>query len=95
MLISMPTDDRGPGRDYGAVLWEPSQRSVAEARITGYAAWLVWRTFYLGRLQGLESKFRVIGDWAFGSLFERYTARLELQRASATAGVDPPAVRAA
>jgi acetoacetyl-CoA synthetase len=28
------------GRDYGAVLWEPSERSVAEARITGYAAWL-------------------------------------------------------
>jgi acetoacetyl-CoA synthetase len=57
MLISMPTDDRGPrggdrtprrgassaknpGRGYGAVLWEPSERSVAEARITGYAAWL-------------------------------------------------------
>jgi acetoacetyl-CoA synthetase len=40
MLISMPTDDCGAGRDYGAVLWEPSERSVAEARITGYAAWL-------------------------------------------------------
>src|SRR5215472_13472862 len=28
------------GRDYGAVLWEPSEQSVRDARITGYAAWL-------------------------------------------------------
>ena len=28
------------GRDYGATLWEPSERSVRDARITGYAAWL-------------------------------------------------------
>jgi acetoacetyl-CoA synthetase len=28
------------GRDYGATLWEPTERSVREARITGYAAWL-------------------------------------------------------
>jgi acetoacetyl-CoA synthetase len=39
MLISMPTDDLG-GRDYGAVLWEPGERSVRDARITGYAGWL-------------------------------------------------------
>src|SRR3984893_16769796 len=28
------------GRDYGATLWEPTERSVRDARITGYAAWL-------------------------------------------------------
>jgi acetoacetyl-CoA synthetase len=28
------------GRDYGKVLWEPSERAVRDARITGYAAWL-------------------------------------------------------
>jgi acetoacetyl-CoA synthetase len=39
MLISMPTDELG-GRDYGAVLWKPSEQSVRDARITGYAAWL-------------------------------------------------------
>jgi acetoacetyl-CoA synthetase len=36
-------DGPGPalgGRDYGAVLWEPSEQSVRDARITGYAAWL-------------------------------------------------------
>ena len=39
-----PADQAGPaaalGRDYGATLWAPSERSVREARITGYAAWL-------------------------------------------------------
>src|ERR1700730_1592417 len=40
-----PADQAGPatalgGRDYGATLWEPTERSVREARITGYAAWL-------------------------------------------------------
>jgi len=28
------------GRDYGATLWEPSEESIREARITGYMAWL-------------------------------------------------------
>jgi len=54
--------------------------NVLGIKLTGFAAWLLWRTFYLGRLQGLESKFRVIGDWALGAFFERYTARLELDR---------------
>ena len=53
MLMPMPTDeqvtagnpDDDPatvlgGRDYGATLWEPSEQSVREARITDYLAWL-------------------------------------------------------
>jgi acetoacetyl-CoA synthetase len=28
------------GRDYGAVLWEPTPESIAAARVTGYARWL-------------------------------------------------------
>jgi acetoacetyl-CoA synthetase len=41
----MPTHDdqvtaAAGGRDYGATLWEPSERSVRSARITNYAAWL-------------------------------------------------------
>ena len=44
MLMPMPTDDQAAaapgGRDYGATLWEPSERSVRGARITGYLAWL-------------------------------------------------------
>jgi acetoacetyl-CoA synthetase len=29
-----------PGRDYGAVLWQPDARSAERARITGYLSWL-------------------------------------------------------
>jgi acetoacetyl-CoA synthetase len=41
----MPTHDDqvtalAGGRDYGATLWEPSERSARSARITDYAAWL-------------------------------------------------------
>ncbi len=59
--------------------------NVLGFRLSGALAWLVWRTFYLGRLRGLESKFRVLGDWALGALFGRYTAEIEL----------PPPVEAA
>ena len=43
MLMPMPTDDQFTvpgGRDYGGPLWEPSERSIRAARISGYAAWL-------------------------------------------------------
>jgi acetoacetyl-CoA synthetase len=39
----MPTDDQVTalgGRDYGAPLWRPTERTSRDARITGYAAWL-------------------------------------------------------
>ncbi|MEA2639430.1 MAG: hypothetical protein QOF51_824 [Chloroflexota bacterium] len=71
-------------RRFGDMISLGTNAAVADVlgfKLTGYAAWLLWRTFYLGRLQGLESKFRVIGDWALGAFFERYTARLELDRA--------------
>jgi acetoacetyl-CoA synthetase len=34
----MPTDDQPGGSDYGATLWEPTERSLRGARITGYQA---------------------------------------------------------
>jgi acetoacetyl-CoA synthetase len=44
MLMPMPNDNQASapalGRDYGTLLWAPSERAVREARITGYAAWL-------------------------------------------------------
>jgi len=43
MLMPMPSDDQPAaalGRDYGATLWEPTERSIRAARITGYAGWL-------------------------------------------------------
>jgi NADH dehydrogenase len=54
--------------------------AVADIRglkISGFPAWLLWRTFYLGRLFGAENKLRVMGDWVLESFFERDTARVE------------------
>jgi len=51
MLMPMPSDDQISaassadisalaGRGYGETLWEPTERSVGDAKITRYAAWL-------------------------------------------------------
>jgi NADH dehydrogenase len=69
-------------RRFGDMISLGTNAAVADVlgvKLTGTTAWLLWRTFYLGRLQGLESKFRVIGDWALGVFFERYTASLEIE----------------
>ena len=34
--------------------------------ITGFAAWFIWRTYYLARLPGLDRRLRVAFDWALG-----------------------------
>src|SRR5439155_23342092 len=68
-------------RRFGDMISLGTNAAVADVlgvKLSGSAAWLLWRTFYLGRLHGLESKFGVIGDWALGALFERYTAQIEL-----------------
>jgi NADH dehydrogenase len=52
---------------------------VLGVKLTGYLAWLIWRTYYLGRLQGVESKSRVATDWFLDTFLERYTAQLELE----------------
>jgi NADH dehydrogenase len=56
-------------------------------KLTGLPAWLLWRMYYLGRLQGVENKLRVLADWVIGMLFERYTARLELETRMVAGGL--------
>jgi len=71
-------------RRFGDMISLGTNSAVADVlgvKLSGATAWMLWRTFYLGRLQGLESKFRVAADWALGALFERYTAQIELQEA--------------
>ena len=46
--------------------------------LSGAAGWLVWRTYYLGRLRGAKSKTRVALDWALGLAFGPSLARLPL-----------------
>jgi NADH dehydrogenase len=64
--------------------------------VTGFFAWLLWRTYYLSRLPGLDRKVRVALDWALGLIFPRDIAELRVysqrsaQMAARDAGLDPP-----
>jgi NADH:ubiquinone reductase (H+-translocating) len=59
-----------------------ARRGVAEiARgwmITGFIAWVLWRTYYLSRLPGLDRKVRVALDWTLGLIFPRDIAELRV-----------------
>jgi len=64
--------------------------------LTGILAWLLWRTYYLVRLPGLDRQVRVAFDWTLGLIFPRdiaelrlYTERGQLQ-AERDAGLDAP-----
>jgi len=46
--------------------------------LTGFAAWFLWRTYYLSRLPGLDRKLRVAFDWTLELLFPRDIAELRV-----------------
>jgi NADH dehydrogenase len=50
--------------------------------ITGFPAWLIWRTYYLLRLPGLDRKVRVALDWTLGLIFPRDIAELRVDERS-------------
>jgi NADH dehydrogenase len=49
-------------------------------KVAGPLAWLMWRTFYLLRLPGLERKLRVWIDWNLDLVFSRDLVQLSVQR---------------
>ena len=57
-------------------------RNMAVAQIgslafDGFAAWLLWRIYYLSILMGFRSKVSVALDWSLAYFYRRNTARLE------------------
>lgn len=76
-----------------------ARRAVAQLPgdrvLTGFLAWVLWRTYYLLRLPGLDRKLRVAFDWTLELLFPRDIAELrvysrEAQSSAATdAGLRP------
>lgn len=52
--------------------------------LSGMPAWLLWRTYYLGRLPGWNRKARVAMDWTLEMVFPRGIGRLPLIEESAT-----------
>ena len=57
--------------------------------LTGFLAWLFWRTYYLLRLPGLDRKFRVAFDWTLELIFPRDTAELRFGEPDARQGGEP------
>ncbi len=46
-------------------------------RVKGFAAWWLWRTYYLFRLPRLQKKLRVVVDWTIDLFFERDITQLK------------------
>lgn len=49
-------------------------------RLTGFIAWLVWRTLYLTKLVGFGNKVRVALDWTLDLFIERSISQLNAKR---------------
>lgn len=54
-------------------------------KVAGLPAWIMWRSFYLARLPGLERKLRVWLDWNLDLFFPRDLVQLNVQRSERVA----------
>lgn len=54
----------------------PSPR--AHFKVTGFAAWWVWRTYYMLQMPKLERRLRLIIDWTVALFFKNDVAKLDL-----------------
>jgi NADH dehydrogenase len=69
--------------------------------LKGFLAWVLWRSYYLARLPGLDRQARVAFDWSLGLLFPRDIAELRVysnlaeQRAAEEGGLRVPVDEAA
>lgn len=53
-------------------------------RISGFVAWVVWRTLYLMKLVGFSNKVRVVLDWTLDLLIERSISQIAAGRHDVT-----------
>jgi NADH dehydrogenase len=58
-------------------------------KLSGFAAWFLWRTVYLLKMPGWARRVRVALDWAVGLLFRRQIVQLGIHRAGAVSGGPP------
>jgi NADH:ubiquinone reductase (H+-translocating) len=49
-------------------------------KLSGFAAWFLWRTVYLTKMPGLSRKIRVALDWTLDLLFQRSYVQLGVHR---------------
>jgi NADH dehydrogenase len=53
---------------------------IGSWKISGFGAWLLWRTVYLSKLPGLRCRVRVAIDWLLDVLFPRDITKIEVHR---------------
>jgi NADH dehydrogenase len=56
--------------------------TLGPLQVSGFAAWAIWRTYYLWRLPRLEKRLRVATDWTVDLLFGRDISQIQTYRAS-------------
>src|SRR5262245_20105771 len=49
-------------------------------RVSGFIAWVLWRSVYLGKLPSLAHKLGVIGNWTWSALFPPNIVELKMSR---------------
>ena len=64
-------------------------------KVRGFAAWWLWRTYYLAQLPTTKKKLKVIGDWTSDLIFKPDVAMIKRQNADIGVGthidMDPSA----
>jgi NADH:quinone reductase (non-electrogenic) len=74
-------------RSLGMMASLGARRAVAQLPgdrvLTGFAAWFLWRSYYLLRLPGLDRKLRVAFDWTLDLIFPRDIAELRMRAVKA------------
>jgi NADH:quinone reductase (non-electrogenic) len=63
-----------------------NRTAVAEIlgiRVSGFIAWVLWRSIYLGKLPSLAHKLEVLGDWTWHALFPPNIVELKMSRTGA------------
>lgn len=72
-------------RDYGALVSVGEHYAavdLAGVRLSGFFAWIVWRTLYLVKLVGFGNKLRVLLDWNLDLLVERSISQIIVGRSA-------------
>lgn len=69
--------------DYGQLVSVGHQFAAVRllgVRLSGFVAWFVWRTLYLGKLVGFGNKLRVMLDWTLDLFVERSSSQIHASR---------------
>src|SRR5215470_14959936 len=68
--------------------------NILGVNFSGFLAWFLWRTIYLGKLPRLEKKVRVAFDWTLDLLFAKDLVHFMILRSPTTSSREEPAQKA-